>query len=212
MTDDTTTTTPPFPTLEDWQHWTWVTGRAQQMLMETWAESLQERRAGRRPGRAGADRPDGVDDRRGRGLVEGARGVGQDARRDRRGGTDKDRRFASPEWSRKSGVRHDQAMLSRHFRPLLGSVEEIEGIDDEARQKLRFATKSFVDAMAPSNFALTNPDVMKKTIETRGENLLGGPRNMLDDIRGGQLTQTAQGRVRGRAQPRRDAGQGDLRE
>ena len=41
MTDETTTKTPPFPTLEDWQHWTWVTGRAQQMLMETWAESLK---------------------------------------------------------------------------------------------------------------------------------------------------------------------------
>ena len=36
------TTTPPFPSLEDWQHWTWVMGRAQQMLMEAWADSLKK--------------------------------------------------------------------------------------------------------------------------------------------------------------------------
>ena len=40
MTDETSTKTPPFPTLEDWQHWTWVTGRAQQMLGEAWDAML----------------------------------------------------------------------------------------------------------------------------------------------------------------------------
>ena len=59
---------------------------------------------------------------------------------------------------------------------MLGTVDEIEGLDAETRQKMKFATRSFVDAMSPSNFALTNPQVLKKTIETRGENLLQGPR------------------------------------
>ena len=42
---DSDTKNPPFPGLEDWQHWTWVMGRAQQMLMEAWADSLKKRRA-----------------------------------------------------------------------------------------------------------------------------------------------------------------------
>jgi polyhydroxyalkanoate synthase subunit PhaC len=58
---------------------------------------------------------------------------------------------------------------------------------------MRFATRSFVDAMSPSNFALTNPQVLKRTIETRGENLLKGLANMLNDIAAGQVTQTKPG-------------------
>jgi polyhydroxyalkanoate synthase len=76
---------------------------------------------------------------------------------------------------------------------LLGTVDEIEGVDAETREKMRFATKSFVDAMSPSNFAVTNPQVLKRTLDTRGENLLKGLANMLKDIAAGQLTQTKSG-------------------
>ena len=193
MTEDSTSTaTAPFPTLEDWQHWTWVTGRAQQMLMETWAESLtkDEPIASAPPVStdpmawmtAGAEA-----------WSKGFEAWGQMLGAAADAGKTKDRRFASPEWSENpvfDTIKQSYLAISDR---LLGSVEKLEGIDDEARQKMRFATKSFVDAMAPSNFALTNPDVMKKTIETRGENLLGGLRNMLDDIRNGQLSQTQKG-------------------
>ncbi|MFL6829843.1 MAG: PHA/PHB synthase family protein, partial [Sphingomicrobium sp.] len=76
---------------------------------------------------------------------------------------------------------------------LLGTVDEVDDLDDESRRKLRFAVRNFVDAMSPSNFALTNPQVLKRTIETRGENLLKGLGNMLKDIAAGQLTQTKAG-------------------
>jgi len=78
-------------------------------------------------------------------------------------------------------------------RKLLGTVEEIEGLDEAARNRLRFATKGFVDAMSPANFMATNPDVMKRTVETKGENLLAGLRNMLADISKGQVTQSPEG-------------------
>ena len=189
----TETTTPPFPSLEDWQHWTWVMGRAQQMLMETWADSLKKDEP--LPGIAPAAAVDPMAwmtagaEAWSKGLEAWGQMLGATAQV----GQKPDRRFASPEWSENpvfDTIRQSYLAISDH---LLGSVEDMEGIDDSARQKLRFATKAFVDAMSPSNFALTNPQVMKRTIETKGENLLHGLKNMLDDLRAGQLSQTKAG-------------------
>src|SRR4029079_4055309 len=105
----------------------------------------------------------------------------------------KDRRFAAPEWSENpifGTIKNSYLQISDQ---LLGTVDQIENVDPEMREKLRFATRSFVDAMSPSNFALTNPQVLKKTLESRGENLLKGLANMLKDIAAGQLTQTKAG-------------------
>ena len=189
----TETTTPPFPSLEDWQHWTWVMGRAQQMMMEAWADNLKKDEPF--PGLAAANPTDPMAwmtagaEAWSKGLEAWSKMLGATAE----AGQKPDRRFASPEWSENpvfDTIRQSYLAISDR---LLGSVEEMEGIDAETRQKLRFATKSFVDAMAPSNFALTNPQVMKRTVETKGENLLSGLKNMLDDTRRGQLSQTKAG-------------------
>jgi polyhydroxyalkanoate synthase len=105
----------------------------------------------------------------------------------------KDRRFAAPEWSENPIFDTIRQTYLRVSDQLLGTVDEIEGIDADTREKMRFATRSFVDAMSPSNFAVTNPQVLKRTLETRGENLLKGLANMLRDIAAGQLTQTKPG-------------------
>jgi polyhydroxyalkanoate synthase len=105
----------------------------------------------------------------------------------------KDRRFAAPEWRENPIFDTIRQTYLRVSDQLLGTVDEIEGVDPETRERMRFATKSFVDAMSPSNFALTNPQVLKRTLETRGENLLRGLANMLKDIASGQLTQTKAG-------------------
>ena len=206
MTDETTN--PPFPTLEDWQHWTFVMGRAQQMLMETWVDGLKKDApmAGLKGATsdpmawmtAGAEAWS-------KGLESWGKMLGMTSDAGQR----RDRRFAAPEWSDNpvfDTIRQCYLAISDQ---LLDRSRRSTGSTTRRGRRLRFATKSFVDAMAPSNFALTNPEVMKKTIETRGENLLSGLRNMLDDIGRGQLSQTKQGVVRGRQQPRRDAGQGD---
>ena len=189
----TETTTPPFPTLEDWQHWTWVMGRAQQMLMEAWADSLKKDEPFPSFAPANAAEPMAWMTAGAEAWSKGLEAWGKMLGATAEAGQRKDRRFASPEWSANpvfDTIRESYLAISDR---LLGSVEEMEGIDAETRQKLRFATKSFVDAMAPSNFALTNPDVMKRTIETKGENLLSGLKNMLADIQRGQLTQTKAG-------------------
>ena len=187
------TTTPPFPTLEDWQHWTWVMGRAQQMMMEYWAQGLKPDEPFPAVSAANAADPmawmTAGAEAWSKGLESWGKMLGATALAAQRN----DRRFASPEWSENPVFETIKDSYLAISDQLLGSVEDVEGLDAEARQKLRFATRSFVDAMSPSNFALTNPQVMKRTIDTRGENLLNGLRNMLDDIKSGQLTQTRKG-------------------
>jgi polyhydroxyalkanoate synthase subunit PhaC len=58
----------------------------------------------------------------------------------------------------------------------------VEGLDEHTARKVDFYTRQFVDAMAPSNFVLTNPEVLRATIDSRGENLLSGLKNLLDDL------------------------------
>ena len=49
-----------------------------------------------------------------------------------------------------------------------------------------FYSRQFIDAMSPSNFLLTNPEVLRKTAETGGENLLRGLNNLLSDLERGR--------------------------
>src|SRR2546430_11410833 len=193
------------PTLEDWQHWTLVMGRAQQMLMEFWAESLKKDQpfpAWSAPAfgfgeQAGSADPMALMSAGAQAWAKGLEAWGKvlggvtaapspEAER-------KDRRFAAPEWRENPIFDTIRQTYLRISDQMLGTVDEVEGVDEAAREKLRFATKSFVDAMSPSNFALTNPQVLKRTIDTRGENLLKGLANMLRDIAQGQLTQTKPG-------------------
>src|SRR5439155_15112309 len=71
-------------------------------------------------------------------------------------------------------------------RWLPGSVKDVEGIDERTARKIDFYTRQFVDAIAPSNFVLTNPEVLRATIESRGENLLSGMKNLLADLERGK--------------------------
>lgn len=69
------------------------------------------------------------------------------------------------------------------------TVAGVEGIDAQSARKVRFFTRQFVDALAPTNFALTNPEVLKATVESGGKNLLDGLTHVLEDLErgGGQL-------------------------
>ncbi|NUT00920.1 MAG: class I poly(R)-hydroxyalkanoic acid synthase [Sphingomonas sp.] len=209
MADDKDTAS-AIPTLEDWQHWTWVMGRAQQMLMETWADGMKQGQPWPSvppawgafppafgwglPGQSPASDPAALMTAGAEAWAKGLETWGQMMGLDtaaKEGA--RDRRFAAPEWQDNpvfDTIRKTYLALSDK---LLGTVEEVEGIDDEARQKMRFGVRNFVDAMSPSNFALTNPQVLKRTMESRGENLLKGLANMLNDIAAGQLTQTKAG-------------------
>ena len=62
----------------------------------------------------------------------------------------------------------------------------VDGLDPKTAQKVDFYARQFVDAMSPSNFLLTNPEVLRKTAETGGENLLKGLNNLLGDLERGK--------------------------
>ena len=193
------------PSLEDWQHWTLVMGRAQQMLMEFWSESLKKDQpfpAWSPPAFGFSDAPQTSDPMAlmsagaqawAKGLETWGKMLGGVTAATPVGEERKDRRFAAPEWRENPIFDTIRQTYLRVSDQLLGTVDEIDGLDAPSREKLRFATRSFVDAMSPSNFALTNPQVLKRTLETRGENLLKGLANMLKDIASGQMTQTKPG-------------------
>jgi polyhydroxyalkanoate synthase len=207
MTDETNSgASNAMPSLEDWQHWTLVMGRAQQMLMEFWVEGLKKDQpfpAWSPPAFGFGDVGAATDPMAlmSAGAQAWAKGLetwgkvlgGVTAAPTSEEKERKDRRFAAPEWRDNPIFDAIRQTYLRVSDQLLGTVDEIENVEPEMRKKLRFATRSFVDAMSPSNFALTNPQVLKKTLETRGENLLKGLANMLKDIAAGQLTQTKPG-------------------
>jgi polyhydroxyalkanoate synthase len=61
-------------------------------------------------------------------------------------------------------------------------------VDDKTRLQLRFYARQFIDAMSPSNFPATNPEVIRKAIETRSESLTYGLKNLIDDLQKGRIT------------------------
>jgi len=101
-----------------------------------------------------------------------------------------DRRFAAPEWRDRPvfALIHQTYLL---FAERIGeAVNEVEGLDEQEREQLRFATRSVLDAISPANFPLMNPLVLERTIETQGENLAKGMERLTADLDKGQLTHT----------------------
>ena len=100
-----------------------------------------------------------------------------------------DRRFRDDDWDENVLFDYIKQSYLLSARWLQNTVRDVEGLDDKTAKKVDFYTRQFVDAMAPSNFVMTNPQVLRETIESRGENLVKGLKDLLDDMErgGGQL-------------------------
>ena len=93
-----------------------------------------------------------------------------------------DRRFKHSAWDENpvfSFIKQSYLLAADN---MLSAVADTEGMDENTARKVRFYTKQFVDAMSPTNFLLTNPEVMEATLESKGENLLRGMQNFIDDF------------------------------
>jgi polyhydroxyalkanoate synthase len=97
-----------------------------------------------------------------------------------------DRRFRDQAWSDNSLFDFIKQSYLLTARCIQGAVKDVEGLDERTARKVDFYTRQFVDAIAPSNFVMTNPEVLRATLESRGENLLNGLKNLLDDLERGK--------------------------
>jgi len=178
------------PKLEELQHWTWVLGRAQQMMLEQGLDAIKQVPAMPAmfdPAKAMQATADFWADSMqlwSRFLdpahAEPFEETPEQAR---------DKRFKAAAWREEpvfDFLRQSYFTIADH---LLKGVDAIEGVDDKQKEQIRFATKGFIDAVSPSNFPATNPQVIEKIVETKGESLLKGLQHMMADIQKGQLTQ-----------------------
>ncbi|MDX3885652.1 MAG: class I poly(R)-hydroxyalkanoic acid synthase [Sphingomonas sp.] len=185
--------------LADMQHWTGVIGRLQQMMLEHAAGAMDAAaQAGEAmahppqaalladPARIGGAQADFWNDS----LRLWQRFLAPAGAAPEPSQADKDRRFAAAIWRDNplfDLIRQSYLLIADH---MLKGVDALDGLEPRQRDQLRFATQAFVDAVSPSNFAFTNPQVIEKAIETNGASLMKGLEHMLADLEKGQLTHT----------------------
>jgi len=97
-----------------------------------------------------------------------------------------DRRFKDTAWTENAVFDYIKQSYLLTARWMQATVKQVDGLDDKTSKKIDFYTRQFVDAIAPSNFVLTNPEVLRATIETGGENLVKGLDNLLKDLERGK--------------------------
>ncbi len=97
-----------------------------------------------------------------------------------------DHRFQHEAWEQHPVFKHikDNYLLASQWVQTL--VANAEGLDEDTAKKVEFFTNRYLDALAPTNIAATNPAVLERLIETKGASLIHGMKNMLEDIEQGE--------------------------
>ncbi len=96
-----------------------------------------------------------------------------------------DNRFKDAQWEEHflfDFIKQSYLISARHIHD---AVSNVEGLEDISKKKVNFFTRQFIDAMSPTNFAATNPEVLRETAASHGQNLLKGFNNLLRDIEEG---------------------------
>jgi polyhydroxyalkanoate synthase len=102
----------------------------------------------------------------------------------------KDKRFSAPEWSESPYFDYlrQAYLLNAEF---LGRLADAVPMDDEAvRGRFKFFSRQFIDAMAPSNFAATNPEFVRTALATQGASITAGIQNLVADLGKGRISMT----------------------
>lgn len=101
-----------------------------------------------------------------------------------------DRRFSAPEWhdSPIYDYLHQAYLLNVQY--LKEMVEKLPAEDTKARDRMRFIARQITDALAPTNFAATNPEFIKLALETKGQSITDGINNLIRDFEKGRISMT----------------------
>jgi poly[(R)-3-hydroxyalkanoate] polymerase subunit PhaC len=102
-------------------------------------------------------------------------------------GAEGDRRFSSAEWHSSPwfDYLHRSYLINSKF-----VADWVDALDAEphVKDRLRFVARQLADAMSPANFAATNPEVLKLALETKGESLTRGVRQLIEDVHKGRIS------------------------
>lgn len=101
----------------------------------------------------------------------------------------KDRRFHSAAWNENTLHAFNAAMYLLNARFMMGLADAVQ-TDSKTKQKIRFVTQQYVDALSPSNFLATNPAAQQKFLETHGQSLAKGLAHWMGDAQKGWISQT----------------------
>ena len=96
-----------------------------------------------------------------------------------------DKRFKDEEWEEHflfDFMKQSYLIAARHIHDTVCCTE---GLDEATQQKVNFFTRQYIDALSPSNFAMTNPEVFRETVKSNGQNLIKGLNNLLQDMEAG---------------------------
>jgi polyhydroxyalkanoate synthase subunit PhaC len=98
-----------------------------------------------------------------------------------------DRRFKDEAWSHSPYydlIRQSYLLGSKQLSEFVDQAQ----VDDKSKLQLRFYARQFIDAMSPSNFPATNPEIIRTAIRSRSTSLVAGMQNLIDDLQKGRIT------------------------
>jgi polyhydroxyalkanoate synthase len=101
----------------------------------------------------------------------------------------KDRRFSGEAWASNPVAAFNAATYLLNARTLMGLADAVDA-DEKTRNRIRFAIEQWVAAAAPSNFLAFNAEAQKKAVETQGESIAKGVKNLMHDIQQGHVSMT----------------------
>lgn len=94
-----------------------------------------------------------------------------------------DRRFEAPEWKESPWFDYLHQTYLLVNKSVKQAVDDVPGLDEKTHQRVRFFTRQLLSAMSPGNFLLSNPEVLRLTMESGGSNLLRGMQQFSEDMK-----------------------------